>query len=140
MIALLSDVHANLEALQAVWADLTARGVKRIVFLGDIIGYGPDPVEVLTFLKRFEFSLLGNHDRAVARHSDIELQRGDPQLERASEGRQRILGQQPTGAAVSLRVEVLPRLAARRNGAGTSQPREEQQRPARQVGPHLGVV
>jgi predicted phosphodiesterase len=71
MIALLSDVHSNLEALQAVWADLTARGVQRVIFLGDIVGYGPDPVAVVRFLKRFEFSLLGNHDRAVL-HKDWE--------------------------------------------------------------------
>jgi predicted phosphodiesterase len=65
MIAILSDVHANLEALEAVFKDLMQRNVKRIFFLGDIVGYGPDPVAVLEFIQRFEFSLLGNHDQAV---------------------------------------------------------------------------
>jgi predicted phosphodiesterase len=65
MIAILSDVHANLEALDAVFKDLIQRNVKRIFFLGDILGYGPDPVAVLEFIQHFEFSLLGNHDQAV---------------------------------------------------------------------------
>jgi predicted phosphodiesterase len=64
MIAILSDVHANLEALTAVWQDLTQRGIQRVFFLGDIVGYGPNPAEVLDFIKNFEFCLLGNHDEA----------------------------------------------------------------------------
>jgi len=65
MIAVLSDVHANLEALRAVIKDIRQRGVQRIFFLGDIIGYGPNPREVLDFIWNFEFCLMGNHDRAV---------------------------------------------------------------------------
>ncbi len=65
MIAVLSDVHANLEALRAVFTDMKTRNVQRIFFLGDIIGYGPNPGEVLEFMKHFEFCLMGNHDRAV---------------------------------------------------------------------------
>ncbi|MHC4253505.1 MAG: metallophosphoesterase family protein [Planctomycetota bacterium] len=65
MIAVLSDVHANLEALRAVVRDIGQRGIQRMFFLGDIIGYGPNPREVLDFLKNFEFCLMGNHDRAV---------------------------------------------------------------------------
>jgi predicted phosphodiesterase len=65
MIAVLSDVHGNLEALQAVVADMKARQVKRVIFLGDMVGYGPDPLACLEIISRFEFCLLGNHDRAV---------------------------------------------------------------------------
>ena len=65
MIAVLSDVHANLEALWAVLRDVSSRGIQRLFFLGDIIGYGPNPRNVLDFLKKFEFCLMGNHDRAV---------------------------------------------------------------------------
>ena len=64
MIAILSDVHANLEALTAVWKDLMQRGATTVYFLGDIVGYGPNPAEVLDFIKHFEFCLLGNHDEA----------------------------------------------------------------------------
>ena len=67
MIAILSDVHANLEALQAVYEDLKQRGCKRVFFLGDIVGYGPNPAEVLDFIQHFEFCLLGNHDEAALR-------------------------------------------------------------------------
>ncbi|MCX7806296.1 MAG: metallophosphatase family protein, partial [Planctomycetota bacterium] len=65
MIALLADVHANLEALRAVFDDLRRRDIRRIFFLGDMVGYGPNPVETLEFMKHFEFCLLGNHDEAV---------------------------------------------------------------------------
>lgn len=65
MIAVISDIHANLEALLAVFDHLRKRQVRRIFFLGDIIGYGPNPGEVIDYLKRFEFCLLGNHDLAV---------------------------------------------------------------------------
>jgi predicted phosphodiesterase len=65
MIAIVSDIHANLEALTAVYRDIHQRGIQRLFFLGDIVGYGPNPVEVLEFIKHFEFCLLGNHDEAV---------------------------------------------------------------------------
>jgi predicted phosphodiesterase len=65
MIAILSDVHANLEALQAVWKDVMKRGAQKVYFLGDSVGYGPNPVEVLDFVTHFEFCLLGNHDEAL---------------------------------------------------------------------------
>lgn len=64
--ALISDVHANLAALKAVLADIDARGVDRIVSLGDVVGYGPDPAECVDLVaERCEWSLLGNHDYAV---------------------------------------------------------------------------
>ncbi len=65
MIAVISDIHANLEAFLAVYEHLRQRQVKRIFFLGDLIGYGPDPGKVIDYLKHFEFCLLGNHDLAV---------------------------------------------------------------------------
>ncbi|HOX07585.1 MAG TPA: metallophosphoesterase family protein [Planctomycetota bacterium] len=65
VIAVISDIHANLEALLAVFDHLRQRQIRRIFFLGDIIGYGPNPGEVIDYLKHFEFCLLGNHDLAV---------------------------------------------------------------------------
>jgi predicted phosphodiesterase len=65
-IAILSDVHANLPALEAVLRDIEARRVKKIYCLGDLIGYGPSPREVIDIAeKRFEFVLKGNHDEAI---------------------------------------------------------------------------
>ncbi len=64
--ALISDIHANLAALEAVLADIRTRGVKRILCLGDVVGYGPDPAACLTLVRRHcALSLMGNHDFAV---------------------------------------------------------------------------
>ena len=64
--AIISDIHGNLDALHVVLADIDRRGIKRILCLGDIIGYGPDPCECLELvIARCEWSLMGNHDFAV---------------------------------------------------------------------------
>jgi diadenosine tetraphosphatase ApaH/serine/threonine PP2A family protein phosphatase len=65
-LALISDVHANLEALQAVLADIRAQGVRRVACLGDMVGYGPDPGPVLEELERScDIIVAGNHEWAV---------------------------------------------------------------------------
>ena len=69
-IALISDIHGNLEALQTVLADIDrqidTKAGDRIWCLGDIIGYGPNPVECAELVaERCEWSLLGNHDYAA---------------------------------------------------------------------------
>ena len=64
--ALISDIHANLTALNAVLAEIDTREVDRIVCLGDIVGYGPNPVECLDLvMERCDWALMGNHDFAV---------------------------------------------------------------------------
>jgi predicted phosphodiesterase len=66
LVAVLADVHANLEALQAVWADLTACGADQVVCLGDLVGYGPDPEAVVRFVQEHPVTCCrGNHDQAV---------------------------------------------------------------------------
>ena len=63
-IAVLSDIHANLPALEAVRADLT--DVDQVWVLGDIVGYGPQPNEVIAALQEMGArSVLGNHDGAA---------------------------------------------------------------------------
>ena len=70
-IALLADVHANLEALEACLADARSRGADRGVFLGDLVNYGADPEGVLAVVRRQVaagwLAVLGNHDAAVGR-------------------------------------------------------------------------
>jgi len=71
LIALLADVHANREALEACLAHARHCGVVRYVFLGDLVGYGADPdwvvTQVAALLERGEaLAVLGNHDAAVA--------------------------------------------------------------------------
>lgn len=64
--AIISDIHSNLEALEAVLADIDARGIKEIVCLGDIVGYGANPKECLDLVRRrCRVTLMGNHDHAV---------------------------------------------------------------------------
>jgi len=63
--AIISDIHSNLEALQAVLADIRAHGVKEIICLGDVIGYGPNPKECVDALLDCHLCLLGNHEEAV---------------------------------------------------------------------------
>ncbi|GIX03847.1 MAG: phosphoesterase [Planctomycetaceae bacterium] len=63
--AILSDIHANLEAFQAVLADIQQQGIKEVYCLGDIIGYGPNPCECIDLAMNCQVSLLGNHDQAA---------------------------------------------------------------------------
>jgi len=65
MQAIISDIHSNLEALKTVLADIERRGIKDIICLGDIIGYGPDPKECMDIARAFSLCLLGNHEEAV---------------------------------------------------------------------------
>ncbi len=66
-IALISDIHANLEALQAVLSHIDSQPeVSKVYCLGDVCGYGPDPQAVIDLVnKRCEFALMGNHDFAL---------------------------------------------------------------------------
>ncbi len=64
-LAIISDIHGNLEALEAVLADIAAQSVQRIVCLGDVIGYGPNPRECLDIAMTFDLCILGNHDEAA---------------------------------------------------------------------------
>jgi diadenosine tetraphosphatase ApaH/serine/threonine PP2A family protein phosphatase len=64
--AVISDIHANIEALTAVLADIRSQGATEVVCLGDIVGYGPDPVPCLGLIRRIcRWSLCGNHDAAI---------------------------------------------------------------------------
>ncbi len=66
MIAVLSDIHANLAALEAVIERCESLGVTDYWCLGDVIGYGPDPLDVTRLaMERFSTSLLGNHEEAL---------------------------------------------------------------------------
>jgi diadenosine tetraphosphatase ApaH/serine/threonine PP2A family protein phosphatase len=62
---LFSDIHGNLEALEAVLAEADLRSPTRMICLGDIVGYGASPNECLDLVKeRCDLVLLGNHDAA----------------------------------------------------------------------------
>lgn len=63
--AILSDIHGNLEALEAVLADVESQGVDEIYCLGDIVGYGPNPRECIDRVMKFQLVVLGNHDQGA---------------------------------------------------------------------------
>ena len=63
--AIVSDIHGNLEALQAVLEDITQQGVSTIYCLGDIVGYGPNPRECVDYARQFAACVLGNHDQGA---------------------------------------------------------------------------
>jgi hypothetical protein len=64
--AIISDIHANYEALLAVLDDIRRQGAEEIVCLGDVVGYGPEPVPCLSLIRRIcVWSLCGNHDAAM---------------------------------------------------------------------------
>ncbi|MFN3478858.1 MAG: metallophosphoesterase family protein [Thermodesulfovibrionales bacterium] len=72
-IAIISDVHSNLEALESVLKDIRKKRIERILFLGDAVGYGPNPNNCIDALKKeCEILLAGNHDRAAVGMTDIE--------------------------------------------------------------------
>lgn len=67
-IAIISDIHGNLPALQAVIADIEQQGIQERVCLGDIVGYGAQPSECIELLRANNFHVIiqGNHDAFVA--------------------------------------------------------------------------
>ena len=65
-LAIISDIHGNLNALQAVLDDVDGQSVDEVVCLGDIVGYGAEPNECVDLVKeRCSDILLGNHDSAA---------------------------------------------------------------------------
>jgi len=73
-LAIISDIHSNLEALEAVIADARARGAERFACLGDIVGYGADPVACLERVRSLDpvAVIQGNHDVYSADERDLD--------------------------------------------------------------------
>ncbi len=69
-IAIMSDIHSNREAFEACLHDARSRGADRLLFLGDFVGYGADPVWVVDTVMELvaggAVAILGNHDNAVS--------------------------------------------------------------------------
>jgi predicted phosphodiesterase len=72
-LAIISDIHANLEALQATLQEISTRAVDRVVSLGDVVGYNTNPAECIALLRQIDpLQVAGNHDRAVTRQITTE--------------------------------------------------------------------
>lgn len=77
--AVISDVHANLEALAVVLADIDARRPDAVICLGDFVGYGPDPVACVERLRPLVAgAVAGNHDLAVLGDERVPVERFNP--------------------------------------------------------------
>ncbi|WP_406542060.1 metallophosphoesterase family protein [Clostridium ljungdahlii] len=65
-IAIISDIHGNLEALKAALCDIEKKSIDTIICLGDLVGYGPYPNEVIQLVReKHILNILGNYDAAV---------------------------------------------------------------------------
>lgn len=75
--AILSDLHANREALEAVLEHVAAQGIDRFALLGDLVGYGADPAWVLdrvrTLVEAGAIAVQGNHDLAIVRGASPDM-------------------------------------------------------------------
>ncbi len=76
-LALLSDLHANREATETVWAHAQTQGIDQLVLLGDYVDYGADPVWVVDFVRdqvsQGAIAVRGNHDDAIDGHGTSDL-------------------------------------------------------------------
>lgn len=106
-MAVISDIHSNLPALEAVLADIDSQGVKRVVCLGDVVGYGPDPAECWRLVRdRASVIIRGNHDQALGTR---EMERFHPRARNAIEWTRKRLLQEPDGEEMIKAIVSLPR-------------------------------
>jgi len=80
LIALLSDIHGNLEALQAVLEDARDREIGSFYCLGDTVGFGPDPRPCVEIVQSFDLCLAGNWDYFVTGDGEAESRRSQTEL------------------------------------------------------------
>lgn len=72
-IAVISDIHGNIPALEAVLKDIKLKGIERIVCLGDLVGKGPHSSEAIEIIrKECEHVVMGNWDDFITKPSDFE--------------------------------------------------------------------
>jgi protein phosphatase len=93
-IAIISDIHSNVPALEAVYKDIAKRRIRRMICLGDLVGKGPQPAEAVDRVReRCEFIAQGNWDAGILREQDMPA--GRWQQEQTGEERLDFLGSLP---------------------------------------------
>ena len=71
-IAIFADIHGNYEALTSIYNDIIKQNVDEIIFLGDAIGIGPQPIKCLEFIMNHNITMvLGNHEERQMRESNV---------------------------------------------------------------------
>ncbi len=105
-LAILSDIHSNLEALTAVLAVVTSRQTDAVYCLGDIVGYGADAATCVNLVREHcAAAVLGNHDEAVALERGVKTLPRDGRKAAAQNRRQLNESQRAYLAALPLKVE-----------------------------------
>jgi predicted phosphodiesterase len=105
-IAIISDIHGNMEAFQEVLKDIQNAKIKDIVCLGDNVGYGPDPEEVVRLMQKKQIpSVLGNHEQALAQSK--YLKRMNPSAQKSAAITQGILSSHALAYCVSLQPSMI---------------------------------
>jgi len=115
VFAIISDIHSNYEALEAVLADIDRREIEEIYCLGDVVGYGASPKECLDqVIDRCKLVLCGNHDQAVF-YEPCNFNLG---AERAAYWTRRVLEDEPNKGLRDRRWNTLGKLPMRAEGHG----------------------
>ncbi len=71
---IIADIHSNIEAFETVLEKASDIGYDKLVFLGDVVGYGANPEECILMLKnRMDFGVAGNHDRAIIDDNELSF-------------------------------------------------------------------
>ncbi len=79
-LAIISDIHANLQALEAVIDHASSENVDQFICLGDIVGYGPQPMECTRIIQDLNCpTVRGNHDHEVAGNGSLDTLHQDAQ-------------------------------------------------------------
>ncbi len=72
-LAIISDIHSNLEALEAAMQDIKTQNVSSVYCIGDLVGYGANPNEVIDLLRKNRVKcLMGNHDYACLNQQSMD--------------------------------------------------------------------
>ena len=72
-VAIISDIHGNLDAFGQVLNDIDASGIDAVVCIGDNVGYGPEPEQVIRKVRKHNIpSVMGNHEQAVSDSAHLD--------------------------------------------------------------------
>lgn len=105
--AIISDIHANRPALEAVLEDIDRRNIQKVICLGDIIGYGPDPLDCWHLVReRCSIIIRGNHDQALGAR---DMSNFHPRAQAAIEWTRERLFDAPYGQEIMKTLISLPR-------------------------------
>lgn len=107
-IAVISDIHGNRHAFQAVLADVSTTGVEQVWCLGDLVGYGAEPDACVSLARRHcTLSLVGNHDLAV--RGDLPLEEFSPAAAVAAHWTRETIGEDALSYLATLEPALLNR-------------------------------